>query len=134
MNLDINLAAGLAAGVAAMIPGSIIYAPGVLGKRWMKEIGMAEKQMKDSNPAKAMIMMFLTALISGLVASLFVTSLIPHTMIDAVDICLLLAWFPISVNLSQVFFERRSWALCGINVLNHVLTFVVIGVVLGLFL
>ena len=134
MNFDINVAAGLVAGVAAMVPGSVIYAPGVLGKRWMKEIGLTEKQVKESNPAKAMTMMLLTALVTALIASLVVSTVGASTVIEALDVCLLLAWFPISVNLSQVFFERRSWALCGISVLNHVLTFAVIGIVLGLFL
>ena len=134
MNFDINVTAGLVAGLAAMVPGSIIYLPGVLGKRWMKEIGLTEKDMKGNNPGKAMTMMLLTALISGLIASLFVSSLGASNIIEALDVCLLLVWFPISVNLSQVFFERRSWGLCGISALNHFLTFAVIGVVLGLFL
>lgn len=134
MELDINLAAGLVAGVAAMVPGSVIYAPQVLGKRWQKEVGLSDKQIREGSPAKSMIMMLLAALVSGLIASAVVNSLGAGTVIDAINACLLLAWFPISVNLSQVFFERRSWALCGISVLNHVLTFVVIGLVLGLYL
>lgn len=53
---------------------------------------------------------------------------------DALDVCLILVWFPISVNLAQAFFEGRSAALTGIAVLNQVLTFAAVGIVLGLFL
>lgn len=134
MEFDINITAGLVAGLAAMVPGSVIYMPSVLGKRWMKEMGFTQKDMKDSNPGKAMSLMLLTALLTGLAASAFVSTLGAINVTETLTICLLLAWFPVSVNLSQVFFEKRSWALCGINVLNHVATFGVIGVVLGLFL
>lgn len=134
MNFDINLAAGLLAGVAAMIPGSVIYSPPVLGKRWMKEIGMSEKDMKAGSPGKAMVMMLVTALVTGLAASIVVSTMGAEGVADALKVCLLLVWFPISVNLSQVFFEKRSWALFEISALNHILTFLVIGIVLGLFL
>jgi hypothetical protein len=131
MNFDINVVAGLVAGLAAMLPGSVIYSPGsATGKVWMREV----KTRSGYSPMQAMGLMLVTSLITGLIASLFVTSIDATTVVDAVDVCLLLAWFPISVNLAQTFFEGRSWALAGIGVLNQVLTFAVIGVVLGLFL
>jgi hypothetical protein len=134
MTFDVNLTAGLVAGLAAMVPGSIIYAPPVLGKLWMKEIGTTPEQQKAAggSAAKAMVMMLVTALISGVVASVVVSTMGAETMLQTVEVSLLLAWFAISVNLSQVFFELRSWTLFGINALNHLLTFAVIGVVLGL--
>ena len=137
MDFDINLTAGLVAGVAAMLPGSIIYSPPVLGRQWMKEIGTTPEKMKASgarSPAISMVLMLATALVSGLITSAVVFTIGVDTVVDAVVISLLLSWFAISVNLSQVFFEQRSWKWCGINVLNHFLTAVVVGVVLGLFI
>jgi hypothetical protein len=131
MTFDINLAAGLVAGVAAMVPGALIYSPGMpTGKLWMKEI----KTKSKYSPMQAMTLMLVSSLISGVIASIFVSTTGAGNVMDAVEVCLLLAWLPISVNLAQTFFEGRSWDLAGIGVLNQVLTFAVIGVVLGLFL
>jgi VanZ family protein len=131
MNFDINVTAGLVAGLVAMVPGSLIYAPSSpTGKAWMREV----KTKSKYSPLQAMSLMLVASLITGLIASLFVSTTGAQTVADALDVCLLLMWFPISVNLAQTFFEGRSWSLAGIGVLNQVLTFAVIGVVLGLFL
>jgi hypothetical protein len=134
MNLDINVAAGLVAGLAAMVPGSIIYMPSSpTGKVWMKEMGK-QSQKSGFSPLQAMSMMLFASLVSGLVASVFVSSTGAETVIDALDISLLLAWFTVSVYLAEVFFEGKNRAVAGIGILNQVVTFAVIGVVLGLFL
>jgi hypothetical protein len=136
MEFDINVVAGLVAGLAAMVPGSVIYSPATAtGKAWMKEVGFKKGgPNKGMPPVKAMSMMLLSSLVTGLIASVFVSTTGASSVIDALDVCLILAWFPISVNLAQVFFEGRSVALTGIAVLNQVLTFAAVGIVLGLFL
>jgi len=135
MNWDINVAAGLVAGVAAMVPGWIIYAPQVLGKQWMKEIGTSpEKIQAEGNPTVAVAKMFVTSLVNGLVASTVVWSAGAHTFKDAFLLSLLLGWFWVAANLMLVYFENRSWKWFKITALSHVLTAAVIGVVLGLFI
>jgi hypothetical protein len=135
MNFDINWVAGLVAGVAAMVPGSIIYAPSVLGRRWMKEIGTTPEKMKASgaNPTGAVAKMFGTSLMNGLVASFIVWTAGAQTFSDALLLSLALGWFLVSASLMLVFFENRSRAWFGISALSHITTFAVIGVVLGLF-
>jgi hypothetical protein len=135
MEFDINWVAGLVAGAAAMVPGSIIYAPSVLGRRWMKEIGTTEKKQREEggSPAKAVSMMLVVSLINGLVASVVVSLAGAETVADALAVSMILAWFLVSASLMLVFFERRSWAWFGISALSHITTFAVIGVVLGLF-
>jgi hypothetical protein len=136
MDFDINWVAGLVAGVAAMLPGSIIYAPGVLGNRWMKEIGTTPEKMKASgagSPGAAVTKMLITSLINGLVASAIVWTAGANTFSEALLLSLALGWFLVSASLSLVFFENRSKAWFGISALNSILTFAVIGVVLGLF-
>lgn len=134
MNFDIDIVAGLVAGLAAMIPGSIIYAPSFpTGKIWMKEMGKQSKKSSFS-PAQAVLMMLLTSLISGLVASVFVSTTGASSIMDALDVTLILVWFPVSVYLAEIFFEGKNRAIAGIGILNQVLTFAVIGIVLGLFL
>lgn len=135
MNFDINWVAGLVAGIAAMVPGSVIYAPGVLGNRWMKEIGTTPEKMKASggNPGLAVFKMLVVSLINGLVASFIVWSAGAKTFGDAFLITLAIGWFWVASNLMLVFFENRSKAWFGITALSHILTAAVIGVVLGLF-
>lgn len=135
MNFDINVTAGLLAGVAAMIPGSVVYSPmTATGKLWMKEVGHKKGDKGKYTPAQAMGLMLVTALVSGLIASVFVSTGGAASVMDAVDVCLLLSWLPISVLLALSFFEKRSLTLAGIGILNQVTTFIVMGVVLGLFL
>jgi hypothetical protein len=135
MNFDINWVAGLVAGVAAMLPGSIIYAPSVLGNRWMKEIGTSPEKMKASgaNPGLAVAKMFAVSLANGLVASLVVWTASANTFSEAFLLSLALGWFWVSASLMLVFFENRSRAWFGISALSHITTAAVIGVVLGLF-
>lgn len=135
MNFDINWTAGLVAGIAAMIPGAIIYAPGVLGNQWMRSIGTTPEKMKAAggNPGLAVAKMFVTSLINGLVASLVVWTVGASTFSDAFHLCLALGWFWVSADLMLVFFENRNRTWFSISALSHVTTAVVIGVVLGLF-
>lgn len=135
MNFDINWVAGLAAGVAAMIPGWVIYSPGVLGKRWMKEIGTSPEKMKASraNPGEAVAKMLVISLVNGLVASAVVWSVGSTTFGEAFLLSMALGWFWVSASLMLVFFENRSNAWFGISAFSHVATAAVIGVVLGLF-
>ena len=135
MNFDINVAAGLLAGVAAMVPGAIIYTPGILGNQWMKSIGTTPAKMKaqGGSPGLAVFKMFVVSLINGLVASFLVFSAGAQTFSDALIISMLLGWFWVSASMMLVFFENRNSTWFGISALSHLLTAGVIGVVLGLF-
>ena len=132
MNWDINVVAGLVAGVAAMVPGAVIYAPSVLGNAWMKEID--HKPGEGGSPSVAVSKMFVTSLINGLVASVIVWSSSAKNLGDAVLLSLILGWFWVSSSLMLVFFEGRSWKWFQISALSHILTALVTGFVLGLFL
>jgi hypothetical protein len=135
MNFDINWVAGLVAGVAAMVPGAIIYSPGVLGKQWMRSIGTSPEKMKASggNPGLAVAKMFMVSLINGLVASLLVWTAGASTFTEAFRLTMALGWFWVSADLMLVFFENRDRTWFSISALSHVTTAVVIGIVLGLF-
>lgn len=133
MHWDINVWAGLVAGVAAMVPGAIIYSPNVpTGRLWMKEIN--HKPGEGGSPAAAVSKMFVTSLINGVFASLLVSTSGAKSVGEAVLVALVLAWFWVSASLMLVYFENRSWKWFQVSALSHILTMLVIGVVLGLFL
>ena len=131
MNWDINWVAGLVAGVAAMVPGAVIYDPRVLGKQWMAETGHVPGK---ASAAASVGKMFVVSLLNGLFVSLVVNTIGAKTVGDAVLVGLVLGWFWVSASLMLVFFENRSWKWFQISALSHVLTAVVLGVVVGLFL
>jgi hypothetical protein len=136
MNFDINWVAGLVAGVAAMIPGSVLYSPGVLGNRWMKSIGTTPEKMKKEggNPTAAVAKMFVTSLINGLVASFVVWTAGADTFGEAFLLTVVtVGWLWISASLMLVFFENRNQTWFSISALNHLLTAITIGIVVGLF-
>jgi hypothetical protein len=136
MEFDINWVAGLVAGVAAMVPGAIIYSPGVLGKQWMKAIGTSPEKMKKEggSPTAAVTKMFVVSLINGLVASFVVWTAGADTFGNAFVLAAVsVGWLWVSASLMLVFFENRNQTWFGISALSHLLTAVVIGVVLGLF-
>jgi|GEM_PF-1202348 len=137
MNWDINWVAGLVAGVVAMVPGAVIYSPGVLGKAWMREIDTSPEKMKASgarSPAQAMSMMLVASLVNGLFVSLLANSAGAKNVGDGVLVGLVVGWFWVSASLMLVFFENRSWKWFKISALSHILTAVVLGFVVGLFL
>jgi hypothetical protein len=136
MNWDINVGAGLLAGVAAMVPGWIIYSMGTpTGKAWLKAIGKTQADLrKGYSPGQAVSMMLITSLLSGLAVSLVVNTAGATTVGEAILLSLVMAWFAITVSLSQTFFEQRGWMLAKISALNQVLTFALMGLVVGLFL
>jgi len=125
MNWDINVVAGLVAGVAAMVPGSVIYDPRVLGKQWMRETG----HVPGAGSAASAV-----SLLNGLFVSLVVNTIGAKNVGDAVLVGLVLGWFWVSSSLMLVFFENRSWKWFQISALSHILTAVVLGLVVGLFL
>ena len=69
-----------------------------------------------------------------LFVSLVVNTIGAKNVGDAVLVGLVLGWFWVSSSLMLVFFENRSWKWFQISALSHILTAVVLGLVVGLFL
>jgi hypothetical protein len=133
MTFEVSLLPAIVAGVFAMVPGSIIYMPSVLGKLWMKEVGIAPKDMQGANAGKEMIYTLLTSIVTAIVLSVVIHAFNADTVAESMLVALLASWFAIGASLLTVFFERKSWRLFGITALNTAITYLVIGFVLGLF-
>ena len=133
MTLEVSILPAIVAGIAAMIPGSIIYMPQVLGDVWMQEVGLSKKNIQKANPARAMLMTLLISIVTALFVSGVLHAFGAHGVVISIKIALVCAWFAIASSLLNVFFEQRSWRWFKITFLNHVLSYLVIGLVLGLF-
>lgn len=135
MQFEISWLGVIVAGLAAMVPGFIIYLPGVLGNVWKKQLGETPKSFYS--PVKAIMLAFAASLSTALIINVVFTSsliLSPGNLIEGFMYGALLSIFAISASALSVFFDGQSWTWLGIAVLNHVLSYAVTGAVLAIFL
>lgn len=134
MNIVINYWAILGAAVAMMVVGSLWYGP-IFGKPWMKLAGISKEGQKNekglSMPA-AMALMFVCALVISDVLAHLIIATGAQTEGDAL---MLAFWvwlgFIVPTFASLVLFERRSFKLYLINVLQYLVSFGAAGVILA---
>jgi hypothetical protein len=72
--MEINFLAILVAALSTLVIGFIWYNPKVFGTIWMKESGMTEEKMKNSNMAK----IFAVSLVYGIMIALLLQVLVIH--------------------------------------------------------
>ncbi len=129
---SINFWAVLVAGVVYMILGAVWYSPALFGNSWMKLIGKTKEQVSaDFSPVN-----YLIALVTSLLAAYGIarvmfwagsTDIMGGVMISLVaGICFVLT--TMSVNDT---FEKKPAGLTFINVLYHLVSFIIMGVILG---
>jgi len=129
---SINDLAVLVGAVLYMVIGALWYAPFLFGNTWMKLIGKTEEQIKaDFNP-----IMYLWTLIASFIAAYGVARLFEMVgggdIMTAVKISLLVSiCFIGSAFYVNHMFEGKSRTLTIIYVLQHVVTLVLIGVIVG---
>jgi accessory gene regulator protein AgrB len=136
MEVDINFWGVLFAGISAMIVGAVWYADGVFGKQWKKLANIDEKKAKEQSP-QALISMFVVALISAYVLA-HVTYLSSQFFSTTSYLSSALSssfwmWlgFVVYGQVSYALFEMRPRKLIGLNLANSLLTFLVMGFVIG---
>lgn len=136
MNVEVNYAAVFLAAASSMVVGSVWYAKPVFGKLWMKLIDKKEKDL-TANAAKAIGLTF--------VASLFTAYILAHVTFlsnrffgnsylqDAVTTAFWM-WlgFTAARFLTHDLFENRPSKLTLLNVAHELVTFVVMGIFIGL--
>ncbi len=65
--VNVDLVTVVVAAIAAFIVGMIWYSPALFGKKWMKTMGMSEKDMAK-NKDKMMPIMVMSIILSGVMA------------------------------------------------------------------
>lgn len=125
-----NLLGILIATAAAMVIGSIWYSKPVFGKDWQKLVGLKDKDMKQG-AAKSMAIMLLMALITAIVLQRFVVIANPQNYVEALKLG---AWlwlgFVATYAIGGSAFEKRPTKLVIINVLNQLITLLVMSAIL----
>jgi len=128
----VNYWAVLVGAVVYFILGALWYAKGVFGKTWMQAVGKTEEQLKAAfSPWK-----FVWAFIGSLLAAYGlarIMSWIPGVSLSTgimvgllAGICFVLA--PMSINDVM---EGRPCKLTTVNILYHMVGFVLMGIIIG---
>jgi Protein of unknown function (DUF1761) len=130
--VSINFLAVFVAGVAYMILGALWYSPLLFGNAWMKGIGKTKEQVaKDFSPVNYILAIILSFIAAYGIARLMLWSG-GNTVVDAIKIsivcgvCFVLA----TIGVNDVF-EKRVKCLTVINILYHLVGFIVIGIILA---
>ncbi|MFQ5918917.1 MAG: DUF1761 domain-containing protein [Thermoplasmata archaeon] len=136
VNIDpgtINYLAVIAAGVVSWVLGGIWYARPALGGRWMNLVGMTEEQAREGGAVA-----FIVALVLSIVVALFLAFVLQAlgAMGNVGNGILggLLVWFGFMAipAVGNVLFEKRPWGLFGINQGYNLVSFVLMGIILSL--
>ncbi len=135
MDVEVNMLGVLLAAVSSMVVGSIWYAKGVFGAKWMKMVGMTDEKAKQG-AVKAMSLTFVASLVTAYVlahvAYLSNQYFGNDFMQDAVTTAFWL-WlgFTAARMLTHDLFEGRQTKLTVMNLGNELVTLLVMGAVLG---
>lgn len=137
---DVNYLAILVATLGAWVFGALYYSPLMLGKAWMKEMGVTDadaEKMKAKGVAKTYFLGFLSMLVTAFFLYHFVEAGISileskSPITDAI-LTSLLVWFGFVVTMlfGQVQWEDKSYKLFLINALYQGIGFLIMGAILG---
>jgi hypothetical protein len=130
--MTMNWLAVIVAAIAYMILGAIWYSPGLFGKAWMKGIGKTKEELTQGASA----MRYIWALILSFIAAYGIARICLWTQCrgiwDGIVIGLLAGvCFVLTTMGINDLFERRPCTLSIINILYHIVGFIVIGIIVG---
>jgi hypothetical protein len=129
---SINYLAVLVAGVAYMILGALWYSPVLFGNMWMKKIGKTKEQVA----ADFSLLNYLWALILSLLVAYGIARIALWTNVtgiwDGIVIGLLagVTFVFTTMGLNDIF-EKRPGSLAAINIIYHIIGFVIVGLIIG---
>lgn len=137
--VPINYLAVFVAAIVSMVIGSIWYGP-LLGKTWMKEIGMKPQKMTDKVKKQMMnqySLMFVGSLVMAWVlahAVIFSNTYLHMEGVWGGAMSGFFNWlgFVAPVTLSAVLFEGKSWKMWLINNGYYLITLVAMGKILAM--
>lgn len=129
--VTINYLAVIVAAVAYLIIGWLWYSP-LFGAAWMKGIGKTKEQVA----AGASALNYILALIFGFIASYGIARIMVwsgrNSITDGIMIGLVVSiCFVLATLFMNDTFEKRPVGLTFINVLYHIVSLVVAGIIIG---
>jgi hypothetical protein len=126
----INILAVLVSGVASLAIGGIWYSPLLFGRLWQMEVALSDERIKSSNMVIIFGTTFVLSLFMSLCLALFFGGKVGFTDGLLYGFFTGLFWVSTAFGVSYLF-ERRSFLLWLINAGYNVVTFTVMGGIIG---
>jgi hypothetical protein len=127
---DINLLAVAVAALATFLIGGLWYSPALFYKPWLRANGFSEADVQKGNPAAIFGLAFVCALIMAANLAAFLAT--PGTTLawGATAGALTAVWVVLGIAVVALF-ERRPWSYVFVNGGYWLVSFVVMGAILG---
>ena len=122
------------AALAALVVGALWYSPKVFGKAWQHRVGLSEEELQQGNMALIFGLAFVLNIFVALALSFFVEIflMVGATPLTGGLLAAVLALFFVATTFGvNYLFSRRSMKLYLIDVGYLVITFFVMGVIIG---
>lgn len=129
---ELNLVAVLVAALAAFATGAIYYADAVMGKTWMKEVGLTKKDTDNSNMPRVMGLSFTATVISAVAVGVLVQVLDLTTALQGASFGIMIAVGLLATNkLMMAQFEQRSLKYSVVCLGGDVIALGIMGAILA---
>ena len=127
----INVLAVVVSAVAGMVVGFIWYSPPLFEKAWLEDIGRTREQIEGDSPLKYLVAFIGTLLMAYIVARLL--DLVGGPSLELGILLAVVVWvaFVAATSAANFAFAGRPVRLWLIENGNHLLTLLVMGVILG---
>lgn len=128
---ELNIWAVIVAAVSAFVVGALWYSSALFGKAWMQAAGLNEEELQDRNMAEVFSAAFILELVMALNLGVFLND--PGTTMGWGIVAGFLAgfgWVALGMGVISLF-EKRSFRYMLINGGYMVVSFMVMGAILG---
>ncbi len=128
----INIIALFISAVINMAVGALWYSPILFSKQWTQLIGKTSKELKNNMPKSAYFISFCLAIVISFVLSQIIHATNMNTLVAGAKVGFFV-WlgFVATTLLPDYMFSGRPLKLYTINVSYHLVSFMLMGAVLG---
>ena len=131
--MDLSAINYLAVGAAALctfLVGGVWYSPLLFGKTWAQENQLSDEVLKKGNPALIFGGSFVLALLMAFNLAAFIGPEADLAFATTAGFAAGFGWVAMAMGITYLF-ERKSLKLFAINAGYHVITFTLMGAILG---
>ncbi|MBD3375335.1 DUF1761 family protein [candidate division KSB1 bacterium] len=128
---NVNWLAVLVATVSTFVIGGLWYSPLLFGKAWMKAADMTAEKIKQANMVKTYSLAFVFTLVAAINLGFFLAAPEVHAINGALYGFLTgFGWVLPALGVISLF-EQKNWTYILINGFYWVVSFTVMGLILG---
>lgn len=127
---NLNFFAILVAAISSFIIGSMWYSPILFGKIWMKELNFTDEDLQNGNVTRLYIISFFVAIVIALNLAFFIGNNAGAVWGTTAGALAGFGWVAMAMGLTYLF-EGKSLRLYLINAGYHVVTFTIMGGIIG---